>query len=172
MHDPWTDKLSDYIDGALDISEARQVELHLSSCDACAATLHELEAVVAVARSLEPREPARDLWAGIAAGIGATASGDVRPADRDIVSIADRRPRAARSFTFTMPQLAAAAVLLMTISASAVWMATRDASTGDVAVAMQGTILQNAAPVTAPVRLVDSRAAAEDEEYRSLAALL
>ena len=29
MHDPWTEKLSDYLDGALDVADQRSIEAHL-----------------------------------------------------------------------------------------------------------------------------------------------
>jgi hypothetical protein len=68
--------------------------------------------VAARARALADRAPVNDLWPGIAAAIGS-----------EITPLAPRRQRtpAARRFTFSMPQLAAAAVLLMAVSGGAVW---------------------------------------------------
>jgi hypothetical protein len=174
MHDPWTDRLSEYMDGELDANEARQLEVHLASCDECTTTLAELRAVVARAGSLEDRAPREDLWAGIAAGIGSsrTAAGDIATPTGDIASLDSRRRRTARSFSFTLPQLAAAAVVLMSISAGAVWLVTGgDAANGNGStVAVEGTIFQSVAPAQA--RLVSTTSALEDEEHQSLATLL
>jgi hypothetical protein len=173
MHDPWTDRLSEYLDGELDAQDSRRLEEHLASCDECTAVLAALHAVVAAARSLQDREPDRDLWAGIAAGIGTQPSiprGVASPAG-DVVSIDDRRRRAARSFSFTIPQLAAAAVVLMTLSASAVWLATGNGgANGSGGVAMEGTIFQSVVPQQ--VRLASSTSALDDDDFHSLAALL
>src|SRR2546428_389250 len=65
--DRWTDRLSEYLDGELDAREARDLEAHLAACAACAGTLAALREVAARAAAVGPREPARDLWPGIAA---------------------------------------------------------------------------------------------------------
>jgi hypothetical protein len=75
-----------------------------------------LRAVIARAASLEDSRPAADLWRGIAARI---APGTER-ASR---VTAFRRMLPARRFSFTLPQLAAAAIALMILSGGLVWMA-------------------------------------------------
>jgi anti-sigma factor RsiW len=108
----WTDRLSDYLDNDLTAGERAAADAHLRECAACRATLDELRAVTARAHALADRTPVNDLWPGIAAAIGS-----------DITPLAPRRQRAptARRFSFSMPQLAAAAVLLMAVSGGAVW---------------------------------------------------
>jgi anti-sigma factor RsiW len=113
MHEEWTDKLSDYLDGELTQEERRAVESHLAACPSCAAVLDDLKRVVARAQALEPRPPHADLWAGVAERIDARRPGVV----------ADFRPRTRRTFAFTLPQLAAAAALVMAVSGSIVWLA-------------------------------------------------
>jgi anti-sigma factor RsiW len=61
------ERLDDYLDGALGEPEYQEVELHLASCPACREEERGIRAVIALAAAL-PREkqPARDLWPGIA----------------------------------------------------------------------------------------------------------
>ena len=113
--DSYTDRLSEYLDGELDNAARAELELHLQTCAACRAVLEELRQVVGTARSLPPIEPATDLWPAIADRIAA---------EREVV-LPLRRERAAPRLSFTIPQLAAAAVALMLVSGGAVWMVGR-----------------------------------------------
>lgn len=108
MTDRWTELLSDYLDGELGAGEQAALEAHLPTCADCRAVLADLRRVVERAQVADRRGPDRDLWPGIAARIGAGA-----PAGRGI---------AARRWSFSLPQLAAAAVLLMTLSGGTVWL--------------------------------------------------
>jgi len=113
VHEEWTDRLSDYLDGELADGEDQAVEAHLRSCAACTAVLNDLKRVVARAATIEPRPPQADLWAGVAARIDASATGApgrVMPFTRQT-----------RRFAFTLPQLAAAAALLIAVSGGAAW---------------------------------------------------
>ena len=112
-NDDWTGRLSEYLDGELTPDERDAIERHLAGCDACAATLEELRRVVERARSLPPRAPAADLWGGIAERIDARAAIDAR--------VVPLRARAPRRFSFTLPQLAAASVLLAVLSGGVAW---------------------------------------------------
>jgi predicted anti-sigma-YlaC factor YlaD len=111
-HGEWTDKLSDYLDGELRGDEHRAVEAHLASCAQCAAVLADLNRVVARAKAAKEhaaRPPQADLWAGIAARIE-------NPSISKVVPFGPRR-----RFTFTLPQLAAAAAVLIAISGGLAW---------------------------------------------------
>lgn len=123
MTDQWTDRLSEYLDGALDRATRGGLEAHLASCAACRATLDELRRVVARAQALDDRPPAADLWPQVAARIG------LAPAAPSVVDLAARR---ARRFSFTVPQLVAAAVALVLISGGAVWLGGRAGTRGPV----------------------------------------
>jgi anti-sigma factor RsiW len=112
MHDAWTERLSEYLDEELSAAERAALEQHLAGCEACRAVLADLRAVTAIAGGAAPTPPARDLWPQIATRIGAAS---------DVVPIATRRPRARVSFT--LPQLAAAAGVLMAVSGGAMWFA-------------------------------------------------
>lgn len=104
-------------DGALDGAERAALETHLGECGECRATLEELRAVVALAHSLEDRPPEADLWPAIAERIAAES-----PGETVVDATAWRRARA-RRVSFSLPQLAAAAIAVMLLSGSAVWLA-------------------------------------------------
>lgn len=160
MNDPWMNRLSEYFDDELPPRERAQLDEHLAVCDACAATLRELQAVVASAAALPDAEPAADLWPGIAARIRQSQTRMAAPsdaaADEPVTSVARREIAPARRFSFTSRQLAAAAVVLMMLSGGSVWLLQRTApaATG-VATTGAGTIVHSAG-AREPVRLVDS----------------
>lgn len=110
--DPFTDRLSDYLDDELTASERLAVDSHLAECGECARTLEELRHVVDRARTATPRPPSRDLWDGIASRLAEEAS-------RAPLPFADRR----RRVSLTLPQLAAAAVLVAALSGAVVFLA-------------------------------------------------
>jgi len=120
MHEEWTDKLSDYLDGELPGDEREVVESHLAGCAPCRNVLEDLRRVIARARSIQPRPPHQDLWAGIAERIEARpASAKVTPLHAPEAQRPLRMP--SRRISFSLPQLAAAAVLLMALSGGVVW---------------------------------------------------
>ena len=98
MADVWTDRLSEYIDDELTPAERTALESHLPACRECTATIADLRAVVARARHLPGRPPSADLWPGI-----------------------EPRITSLRRFSFTMPQLIAAGLALMLMSAGGMW---------------------------------------------------
>jgi hypothetical protein len=151
MTDPWTDRLSEYLDGELSAREARQLEEHLATCDDCRSVAAGLRAVIEAAALLPADvEPARDLWPGIAA---ATTAREEAPAAVLEFNRFVRAPAMRRRFTFSVPQLAAAAVLLVAVSAgTALWL-----GGGAGGATATGVIVQSAGgPVNGEVRLVSS----------------
>ena len=116
MTDLWTDRLSEYVDGDLGRDDVMALEEHLHDCNACRVAVDELRAVVATATTLEDREPETDLWPAIADRIRAARMGET-----PVIAVAARR-----RFTFTVPQLAAAAGVLMMVGASATFLAVRN----------------------------------------------
>ena len=104
MNDQWTDRLSEYLDDELDGAERLELESHLATCESCGATLAELRRVVGRAQALDDRAPVRDLWPGIATRIGVSTD-----------ELASRRAR--RRISFTVPQLVAASIALIAVSA-------------------------------------------------------
>jgi anti-sigma factor RsiW len=108
MKDQWTDRLSEYLDGELGAADRELLERHLVECADCREALDQLGRVAARARALDDRPPVTDLWPGIAARIG--TAGVARPAVLPLVR---------RRLTFSVAQLAAAAVALMAVSVAA-----------------------------------------------------
>jgi len=107
MSDTWTNRLSEYLDAELPANERAALEAHLPGCADCRATLQQLRRVVARAQALDDRPPTADLWPAIARHVG-------------VVSLDARRAR--RRLSFTVPQLAAAAVALALLSAGSAWL--------------------------------------------------
>ncbi len=110
MNDLWTNRLSEYIDGDLDNEERVALEAHLAACGSCYATLAELRQVVARAQSLKDSSPPTDLWPDIRARL-----------------TPGRRPgvERARRFSFSVPQLLAASIVLALLSAGGMWIGLR-----------------------------------------------
>jgi anti-sigma factor RsiW len=140
MTDRWMERLSEYLDGELPAAERVGLEEHLKTCPDCPAILADLRRVVARAAVMDVHMPPRDLWPGIAGRIGATPPG-IR--------------RTARRWSFSLPQLAAAAIALMTMSGSAVWLARSSGSAPTIPIATE------ASPVTTPAAIHASRSAAQ-----------
>lgn len=113
--DQWTARLSEYIDGDLPADERQGLEAHLAACAECQETMAQLRRVRVRAGGLEDRPPQVDLWPGIAERIGVNTG-------------TYRVPAPTRRWTFSMPQLAAAAVVLMLVGAGAMWVALRPAA--------------------------------------------
>jgi anti-sigma factor RsiW len=120
--DPWTERLSERIDGTLAEEERGLLDAHLVTCAECRTVLADLERVVAHARTLPEIAPEEDLWPGIAARVAAFARTEDTP----------RLKRAAfvRGITLSWPQLVAAGMTLMVLSGAAAWYLTRAAGRG------------------------------------------
>ena len=132
MHQEWTDRLSDYLDGELSEDERDAVDGHLRGCASCTAVLNDLKRVVTRAASVDARPPQADLWRGIAARLNESG---------EPTRVVPFAPREARRFAFTLPQLAAAAALLIAVSGGVAWQfaarmggQVRDARVADVQV--------------------------------------
>jgi len=124
--DQWTARLSEYLDGELDGAERQALDAHLDGCADCRDTLAELKRVTLRATALSDREPAADLWPGIAARIGLPAATAAR-----VSRLAPRR------WSFTLPQLAAAGLLLAAVGAGGLWLAQRSWSPEPAAMARE-----------------------------------
>ena len=112
MTDIWTPRLSKYLDGELSPDQRAACETHLADCTECRTTLDELRQVVARARMLEGQPTEGDLWPAIAALLGP-----------EVVPLAPRHSGNHRRFSLTLPQLAAAGIALMLLSAGSAWVA-------------------------------------------------
>lgn len=118
MSDNWTDRLSEYLDEELDEADRVELEAHLAECATCAHVLRQLQDVKETAANLQDRPPEVDLWQGISERVRA-----IPQAQPDVVDIREGRQRQVRRFHFTLPQLAAAGIALVLISAGGGWLA-------------------------------------------------
>jgi len=135
--DRWTERLSEYLDGALEARDASDFESHLATCVECAATLEALRAVAARASALGPLEPARDLWPAIASRLAPRDALDAHAATTAPAGGQERRPGpigrlveslrglAGWRLSLSLPQLAAASLALVLVSGGAAWMTLR-----------------------------------------------
>lgn len=141
ISDPWTTRLSDYLDGELSDAERRALERHLGACPACTAALAGLVQVVERARALPDRPPAADLWSGVAARIAEAPS----PAERWAVR--------GRRWAFSLPQLAAAALAVAFASGGGAWLLARYTTPAAAPVAAAPAL----APAVLPAGLAGAR---------------
>ncbi len=114
-HHTWTDQLSEYLDGELNATTARALELHLAGCADCRAVADDLRTVSARGRALPELPAGHDLWPGIASRMEAA----------DVVPL---RPRAVGGLFMSWPRLAAAGLLLGLASGGAMYAVTHFAS--------------------------------------------
>lgn len=147
--DPWIERLSEYLDGELTRADRAALETHLTSCATCTETLDRLRAVVSRAHALEDAPPARDLWPGIASQIASASAAVSGRRAREPLSTKDRMWWA-RRFELGVPQLAAAAVLLIALSACAVWLVVRGTTPASMPVPSGGTTPRPGAIASGP----------------------
>lgn len=124
MSTHWTERLSEYHDGELTPAEHASCEAHLAACADCRDTLAQLGLVIASARADRDTMPATDLWPGILAKID-SGSAQAEPHNR-LWGQASAWPR--RQITFSLPQLALAASLLIAVSAAVAYVAANRAA--------------------------------------------
>jgi hypothetical protein len=112
----WNDRLSDYLDGELSGDERARLDEVLQGDVELRRLLEDLQAVRDTAGSLRRHPPEVDLWPGIESRIAAEEEEAV------VVGLANVR-KAHRRLSFTIPQLAAAAVALLVLGSASVWVA-------------------------------------------------
>ncbi len=117
MRQERTEVLSAWLDGELSPDEVAALERRLEEDPGLARLASELAAVRSAAAQLEPTGPERDLWPEIA--------------DRIRPELTRAPARGRRTFTFTVPQLAAAAVALLALGSGAVWTARQATGGGE-----------------------------------------
>jgi Putative zinc-finger len=151
QHEEWTDKLSDFLDDELSADERQAVEAHLAECAVCTALLEDLKQVVSRAKALDPRPPQADLWPGVAERIDT---------ERVPATVVPMRTRNGWRVTFTLPQLAAASVLIALMSGALAWQISRQASVVGPQSTVSGPQSQSAA--ASPQTTDDSRPTIDD----------
>jgi len=147
MTDRFQGKLSEYVDGDLTPEDHELVERHVGDCAECAEILDDLRAVLSRTAALPERRPAGDLWSGIRDRIDALDDPRATPIEP--------RRETGRRIALTVPQLAAAALTLASLSAAGAWVTLR----GDA---------EGAAPAPAsPAATAPGAVLAADEVVRS-----
>jgi anti-sigma factor RsiW len=109
------DQLSACVDGELEGAALAAAERHLTACAECRAAYDDLLRLRREASALDDWPPERDLWPGIAARL--SGAGAV------VLPLVPRR----RRIVLSIPQLAAAAVVLAAVSAGGAILLTRPA---------------------------------------------
>ena len=159
-HHEWLARLSDYLADDLGASDRVAVEAHLSTCASCNRALEDLARVVAQAGALDDLDPPAHLWAGIAEAIDGTKPGSVLPFPAPRHATAGERGLS----RLTWPRLAAAAIVLMTATASVSWWVGSTRAEAQGAAATQGAeVVMVAGDVPAPpAGLAEELAALEE----------
>jgi anti-sigma factor RsiW len=114
IEEHWTERLSEYLDGELEPGERAAAEGHLSRCAECADVLADLRAVMATTALLPDTPPERDLWPGIRERL--TGRVPEAAASPRVIALASRR-----RVVLSVPQLIAAGLALMLVSAAGMW---------------------------------------------------
>jgi anti-sigma factor RsiW len=139
--DPWTDRLSEYVDGELDAPTRAALDAHLATCANCRATRDALVRVVARARQLADRDPARDLWAPIEATIETSRATPIGT------------PRQRRLVTVSFARLVAAASVVAVLAGGVAWLAATSRSPAPIASASDSVQPTIPAPAATPAAL-------------------
>src|SRR2546430_16193210 len=71
MHDPWIERLSEYVDEELIRADREALEQHLLGCPECSSAVEELTAVRERAPNLAPAPVPEELWSRIESSIAA-----------------------------------------------------------------------------------------------------
>ena len=151
----WTDRLSEYLDEELSADERVRCDAHLAECAVCRDVLAELRAVIAAARNDGERMPAADLWPGVLDRLSP------RSADAAIIAFEPRRTT--RAYTFTLPQLALAASLLVAVSAGVGYLASGGTVTPSAV--PEDAVQAYAEPLLPPTADMVERANFADAQY-------
>lgn len=168
------ERTHDLIDGSLPSEAAERARSHMAECIDCRERYAVLSELTSDLRAL-PRDatPPPDLWEAIGRRIDGTMPSQA-PESADVLALPGARSDGRRRITFTIPQLAAASLVMAIMSASVIWMATSrpastptpgtatagtvrfatDAASYDTAVAELMTIVETARPFLAPETLL------------------
>ena len=116
------ERMHDAVDGLLSSAQMRELDTHVADCDACRNDYARISETVEAIRSLPTAASVPEgLWHGIAARIGGAEPG-VETRGADVLRL-PTAVNARRRLSFSVPQLAAAALIVSLLSASVVWIA-------------------------------------------------
>jgi len=130
------ERMNEALDGLLVTADMEALERHILGCAACRNDYARLSETVMALRALPRSATAPDeAWAGIASRIHSStsdemASYDVAAEEATVLRLPTATmPSMTRRLSFTIPQLAAAAIVVSVLSAGTVWMALEDVAT-------------------------------------------
>jgi anti-sigma factor RsiW len=148
----WIERLSEYQDGELAPADRAACDAHLATCAECRATLDDIRAVIAVAQADPDAMPATDVWPAvldrITGGRGVSRAGQ-GPAVVQF-GAAKAAPSGTRRISFTLPQLALAASLLIAVSSAVAYVAAGRSVDRPTPAATEPAIQAQAEPMLAP----------------------
>jgi hypothetical protein len=140
--------MHDLVDGLLSAAEVEAAQAHVAECSGCREEYARLSEVVATLRSL-PRsaEAPAGLWTGIEGRMGEADPGQVAPSEAPVAKVVPLHGahRTEGRLSFSVPQLAAAAVVISVLSAGTVWMALSGGSSLPASVSVAGPDQESAA---------------------------
>src|SRR6185503_11783524 len=116
MPDTWMERLSEYLDGAMDRSEREALEAHLTDSPECSGVLAELKRVRAKARELSDMPVPKEIWSRIERAIAPGSASDPVPGPVRITRLGGRG-----GFSFSLPELLAACLAVAIVSGGAVF---------------------------------------------------
>jgi hypothetical protein len=153
MSHPHPELLSLLLDGDLPPDRVRELEHHLQECDRCRDLLRELTEVGQRARALPDREPERDLWPAIQEGIRQEISQE-KSGEPDVIPLHGEgsapSPSSRRRFSLSLPQAAAAGLVLCLLSGALGAFLARPTGTGPLAGAEAGALWIDQVPDADP----------------------
>ena len=116
------ERMHDAVDGLLSAAEMQRLDAHGAECEACRRDYARISETVEAIRSLPKAASTPErVWDGIAARIDGVEAG-AEPAESDVLRF-PTPVEARRTFSFTAPQLAAAALIVSLVSTTVVWTA-------------------------------------------------
>lgn len=117
-------RMNDAVDGLLSASEMDEIEAHVGGCGACRDDYARISETVAALRALPRSASAPEkTWAGIAARLSTVSQGST-PDEATVIELPTAAaPTRERRVSFTVTQLAAAAIVLSALSAGTMWVA-------------------------------------------------
>jgi anti-sigma factor RsiW len=139
----WTERLSEYLDGELAPAERAACDAHLALCAACRAALEEMNAVIAMAKADPDVMPVADAWPEVLRRINGG----------NVVQFGAAKPPSTtgrRQISFTLPQLALAASLLIAVSSGVAYIAAGRSMTRPGGGPAEVPIQAQAEPMMAP----------------------
>ena len=154
----WIERLSAYQDGELAPADRAACDAHLAACADCRATLEDIRTVIAVAKADPDVMPTNDLWPAVldevTGGRGFSRAADAGSGSTVVqfgaIGAGKAAPSGGRRISFTLPQLALAASLLIAVSSAVAYVAAGRLVDRPAPIATEPAIQAQAEPILPP----------------------